>query len=795
MSRYAQPMSQTLAEMKMNDPKLLKVFNKLKPKATVKIKHSSTLEKGKDFIEYIVKSKNTLRNGVEKITLARKDSPTSVKRFLYNRDGKVTFAVGDMAASIDDIKETLEEGYEKEVLNVLSDAGIDGYFRNGKLYVDKRDAKDAKAALEDADNIIKLPKMVKEEVELEEMKMTHVLINMQGKVQGYTSNEKDAKEMARRTKSTIHPIKKPITDKTLEKMNALAKTPKELQDLGIIDERVVDPADVDDDATDADKKAADKNMIMQMRKAMDVKGNMKIEFGDGKKEKVDPKILQMMVTAHGKIQKPRDKEKFVAMIGKSKRDMLNVAKKLSTLKMDLDKEDEPIVKKVVQMLKKASKAHAGQADDLDKAIKETLDIKEGTWKMPDNPKEIAALKKLMSRPLPIGNTEDEKMYKDSANAKLYGLLGDDELFDALGALEDKGKEKADARPVIIKWFQQRAKDDSYGLGDETKELGKKIGLKMEYVPEGLELDEGKMKQFHMMQDDGKSAEEIAKALKLDLKTVKALMKESLDEKYELYHKTFSGAMQHAYDYAKKKLGIIVDPKEIDNKVATGPRKPSEGKTNKYRLKGKGGNLQIQVYNKGGSKPFELNMYKEENEMSDKLTDGNLSLKETVMKMWQEAKSPEQQAAIAIAKKEKEKKEEPDEGNLFTKALKDARDKGEKTFTVAGKTYDVKSEKLVGGQKKLDKDKDGDIDAKDFAMLRKSKKKDNTESFERYHQTKQGSLRDAVLQMWGEGVKENKKTLTKEKKDGIKKMTDTGKEMTPVETSVKMPKVKESKNKV
>ena len=90
----------------------------------------------------------------------------------------------------------------------------------------------------------------------------------------------------------------------------------------------------------------------------------------------------------------------------------------------------------------------------------------------------------------------------------------------------------------------------------------------------------------------------------------------LDEKYDLYHKTFSDAMQHAYDYAKKKLGITVDPKEIDNKVATGPRKPSEGKTNKYRLKGKGGNLQIQVYNKGGSKPFELNMYKEEVELDE-----------------------------------------------------------------------------------------------------------------------------------------------------------------------------------
>jgi len=90
----------------------------------------------------------------------------------------------------------------------------------------------------------------------------------------------------------------------------------------------------------------------------------------------------------------------------------------------------------------------------------------------------------------------------------------------------------------------------------------------------------------------------------------------LDEKYDLYHKSFSDAMSHAYDYAKKKLGITVDPKEIDNKVATGPKKPSDGKTNTYRLKGKGGNLQIQVYNKGGSKPFELNMYKEEAELDE-----------------------------------------------------------------------------------------------------------------------------------------------------------------------------------
>ena len=52
--------------------------------------------------------------------------------------------------------------------------------------------------------------------------------------------------------------------------------------------------------------------------------------------------------------------------------MLKVSKQLSTLKMELDKEDEPMVKKVVDMLKKASNAHAGQAKDLEKAVNETV---------------------------------------------------------------------------------------------------------------------------------------------------------------------------------------------------------------------------------------------------------------------------------------------------------------------------------------------------------------------------------------------------------------------------------------
>jgi hypothetical protein len=107
--------------------------------------------------------------------------------------------------------------------------------------------------------------------------------------------------------------------------------------------------------------------------------------------------------------------------------------------------------------------------------------------------------------------------------------------------------------------------------------------------------------------------------KLDSMIVDKLVK--LDEAksgtgYDLYHKDFSSAMQHAYDHAKKKHGITINPKEIDDKVATGPAKPKEGKTNSYRLKGDKGAIQVQVYNKGGSKPFELNMYKEEVELDE-----------------------------------------------------------------------------------------------------------------------------------------------------------------------------------
>ena len=169
--------------------------------------------------------------------------------------------------------------------------------------------------------------------------------------------------------------------------------------------------------------------------------------------------------------------------------------------------------------------------------------------------------------------------------------------------------------------------------------------------------------------DGKKAD-IVKLMKFAMSKVNAeYVPEDFEEeveldeaKYDLYHKDFSTAMQHAYKMAKKMYGITIDPKEIDDKVASGPRKPSEGKTNKYRLKGDKGAIQVQVYNKGGSKPFELNMYNEEVELDEKLDKEDEPIIKKVVKMLKKASGAHAGQAKDLEKAMTEE-DEIDEGKM------------------------------------------------------------------------------------------------------------------------------------
>ena len=92
-----------------------------------------------------------------------------------------------------------------------------------------------------------------------------------------------------------------------------------------------------------------------------------------------------------------------------------------------------------------------------------------------------------------------------------------------------------------------------------------------------------------------------------MKSFKQIREAKSSSGYDLYHKDFSGAMQHAYAHAKKK-GYVVDKDDVDHKVAMGPKRPSSGKTNKYILDtNKKQKLHIQVANLDNRR-YELNMY-------------------------------------------------------------------------------------------------------------------------------------------------------------------------------------------
>ena len=78
-------------------------------------------------------------------------------------------------------------------------------------------------------------------------------------------------------------------------------------------------------------------------------------------------------------------------------------------------------------------------DVMEKVESSEEPVTEGTWSIPDTPEKVRELKDLMTQELPA----------DEAQDKIYGLLGDDELFDAIAEMEEKDP-KADVRGMIVR---------------------------------------------------------------------------------------------------------------------------------------------------------------------------------------------------------------------------------------------------------------------------------------------------------------------------------------------------------
>ena len=82
-----------------------------------------------------------------------------------------------------------------------------------------------------------------------------------------------------------------------------------------------------------------------MRKAVSMRGNFKVEFGDKKKVKIPAKIAQAVQAKYNSLKKPSDKEKFQARIAKSYKDML------SALKEELQPKKESVLERMNRKIK------------------------------------------------------------------------------------------------------------------------------------------------------------------------------------------------------------------------------------------------------------------------------------------------------------------------------------------------------------------------------------------------------------------------------------------------------------
>jgi hypothetical protein len=113
-----------------------------------------------------------------------------------------------------------------------------------------------------------------------------------------------------------------ITKESLDEASARADA------MRAMGKRGKDSADDDNDATDDDRKAASKNVLMQVRKASDLPKGGDIEFENGKKGKISQDDAQKMTRLFGMLKKPQDKEKFQKIISKDLKSLQGLLKRL-----------------------------------------------------------------------------------------------------------------------------------------------------------------------------------------------------------------------------------------------------------------------------------------------------------------------------------------------------------------------------------------------------------------------------------------------------------------------------------
>ena len=255
-----------------------------------------------------------------------------------------------------------------------------------------------------------------------------------------------------------------------------------------------------------------------------------------------------------------------------------------------------------------------------------------------------AWKELMSRgvdkPTKAALKKDFQL-KESVSEGLYHVGYNKGRGQGTGVFKDSYSSYKDAKKAVEKLEKERGgsynmvayyvsdKDGKFVKESVTEaELPKNgstikvsnIPIKIEYVSGGKYIgyswkDKNNKEHYEETKvSEHSDLNSLIKTITAEIRYQRIHKKESVTEvksDYEVYHKSYTSAIQAAKAYAEKK-GYEINDDDSFRQIGMGPRKPSEGKTNKFSIElSKDGKiqrkkLQIQVY--GMRNSYELNAY-------------------------------------------------------------------------------------------------------------------------------------------------------------------------------------------
>lgn len=264
---------------------------------------------------------------------------------------------------------------------------------------------------------------------------------------------------------------------------------------------------------------------------------------------------------------------------------------------------EKIMSQAIELAKDLAKAKKEESVDLEEragSLQNSLKVlsKAGIGKGIARPGRVTDMKKLVQAVHKNYKAITGEKYQDADQVAVSEVIA-----DLIGYFRLDGDKFIDAWDSTIKEEAEISEATEFVKGDRVMDVRTRV--------KGTVLHKGNKDEVYV--DLGAIKKAISSK---DLRLIESteLEESKSSTGYELYHRDFTSAMAHAYEFAKKKYRIEVDPDEIADKVALGPKRPSKGKTNRYRLLGKDGKkaIHVQVYGMDSGK-YELNMYKESTE--------------------------------------------------------------------------------------------------------------------------------------------------------------------------------------